>query len=65
VIRDRTLRVEDGHAGRADLRVEADSRTWLAMLAGDAGVVGALLRRRIRLHGSPRLLRAFARCFPS
>jgi NAD-dependent dihydropyrimidine dehydrogenase PreA subunit len=65
VIRDRTLRVEDGHVGQPDLRVTADSRTWLAMLAGDAGVVRALLLRRIRLRGSPRLLRAFARCFPS
>jgi NAD-dependent dihydropyrimidine dehydrogenase PreA subunit len=65
VIRDRTLQVSDGHVGVADLRVEADSRTWLAMLAGDVSVVRALLRRRIRLHGGSRLLRAFARCFPS
>ena len=65
VIRDRTLTVADGHVGRPDLRIVADSRTWLAMLAGDVHPVRALLRRRIRLHGSPRLLRAFARCFPS
>jgi len=44
---------------------DALARTWLAMLAGDVSPVRALLRRRIRLHGSPRLLRAFARCFPS
>jgi NAD-dependent dihydropyrimidine dehydrogenase PreA subunit len=65
VIGDQTLEVVDGHVGQADLRVRADSRTWLAMLAGDVNVVGAILRRRIRLRGSPRLLRAFARCFPS
>jgi ferredoxin len=65
VIRDQTLAVEEGHRGEADLRVTADSRTWLRMLAGDTGVVRALLRRRIRLRGSPRRLRAFARCFPS
>jgi len=65
VIGDQTLEVVEGHIGRADLRVRADSRTWLAMLAGDVNVVGAILRRRIRLRGSPRLLRAFARCFPS
>jgi putative sterol carrier protein len=57
--------VEDGHVGEADLQVAADSRMWLDMLAGDVNVVWALLRRRIRLRGSPRLLRAFARCFPS
>jgi NAD-dependent dihydropyrimidine dehydrogenase PreA subunit len=65
VIRDRTVRVDEGHVGDADLRIVADSRTWLAMLAGDVSPVRALLRRRIRLGGSPRLLRAFARCFPS
>jgi NAD-dependent dihydropyrimidine dehydrogenase PreA subunit len=65
VIRDRTLQVDDGHVGVADLRIVADSRTWLAMLAGDVNVVWALVRRRIRLHGGVRLLRAFARCFPS
>jgi hypothetical protein len=27
--------------------------------------VWALLRRRIRIKGSPRLLLAFGRCFPS
>jgi NAD-dependent dihydropyrimidine dehydrogenase PreA subunit len=67
VIRDRTVAVEAGHAGVADLGVVADTRTWLGMLAGDVNVVWALVRRRIRLHGSSRLrlLRAFARCFPS
>jgi NAD-dependent dihydropyrimidine dehydrogenase PreA subunit len=65
VIRDRQIQVTDGHAGQAALRIVADSRTWLAMLAGDTSPVRAILRRRIRLHGSPRLLRAFARCFPS
>lgn len=65
VIRDRTLTVEDGHVGTPDLRVVADSRAWLDMLTVDANLAWALLRRKIRLRGSPRLLRAFARCFPS
>ena len=65
VIRDRTIRVDEGHVGQADLSVVADSRTWLAILAGDISPVRAMLLRRIRLRGAPRLLRAFARCFPS
>ena len=65
VIGDRTIRVDEGHVGQADLRVVADSRTWLGLLAGDVSPVRALLLRRIRLRGSPRLLRAFSRCFPS
>jgi NAD-dependent dihydropyrimidine dehydrogenase PreA subunit len=65
VIADRTLRIDDGHVGEADLAITADSRTWLAMLAGDVSPVRALLTRRIRLHGPVRLLKAFSRCFPS
>ena len=64
VIRDGALEVADGLQGRADLLVTADAATWTAFLSGRAGLAGALLRRRIRLRGSPRLLRAFARCFP-
>jgi ferredoxin len=65
VIHDQTIQVHEGHTGQADLRVVTDSRTWLDILAGDVTVAWAVLRRRIRLRGSPRLLRAFARCFPS
>lgn len=60
-----TLTVADGHVGEVDLRVTADSRTWLRFLAKEANLVWALLRRKIRIKGSPRLLVAFGRCFPS
>ncbi|HET7750052.1 MAG TPA: SCP2 sterol-binding domain-containing protein, partial [Terriglobales bacterium] len=59
------LRVTEGHDGKADLRLTADSETWLRFLRKEANLVWALLRRKIRIHGSPRLLLAFARCFPS
>ena len=64
-IRHKTLRVEDGHVGKADLRLQADSRTWLGFLAKERNLVWALLSRKIRLKGSPRLLVAFGKCFPS
>jgi alkyl sulfatase BDS1-like metallo-beta-lactamase superfamily hydrolase len=64
-IRSQTLNVEKGHHGQADLRVTADSRTWLRFLAKEVNIVSALLRRKIRIKGSPRLLLAFGRCFPS
>ncbi len=51
--------------GTADLRIIADSRTWLGFLAKERNLVWALIRRKIRLKGSPRLLVAFGRCFPS
>lgn len=65
VIANKTLRVADGHEGRPDLRMTADSETWLRFLRKEANLPWALLRRRIRLKGSPRLLLAFGRCFPS
>jgi ferredoxin len=65
IIRDGALEVKDGHMGAAHLQVTADSQTWLHVLARERSIVWALLRRKIRIKGSPRLLLAFGRCFPS
>jgi hypothetical protein len=65
VIRNKTLQVSEGHTGAADLRMTADSQTWLRFLRKEANLVWALLRRKIRIQGSPRLLLSFGRCFPS
>jgi ferredoxin len=65
IIRDKTLEVTDGHTGQPDLRVTADSQTWLRFLRKEENLVWALLRRKIRIQGSPKLLLAFSRCFPS
>lgn len=64
-IRNQKLEVMDGHTGDADLVVMADSQTWLGFLAKERILLWALLRRKIRLKGSPRLLLAFGKCFPS
>jgi ferredoxin len=64
-IRDQKLAVSDGHGGNADIVVTADSQTWLGFLAKERNLVWALLRRKIRIKGSPRLLLAFGKCFPS
>jgi len=65
VIRNQTLAVSEGHTGVADLRLKADSQTWLRFLRKETSLVWALVRLKIRLRGSPRLLLAFGRCFPS
>jgi NAD-dependent dihydropyrimidine dehydrogenase PreA subunit len=65
VIRDKAVTVSEGHKGSAQLHVTADTATWLGFLAKERSLVWALLRRRIRLRGSPRVLLAFGRCFPS
>lgn len=64
-IRDGELTVQEGHHGTPDLRIRADTATWLGFVAGERSLVAALLLGRIRLRGSPRLLLAFGECFPS
>lgn len=64
IIRDKKVQVHEGHLGNADLRLTADSRTWLGFLAKERSLVWALLSRKIRIKGSPKLLQAFGRCFP-
>jgi NAD-dependent dihydropyrimidine dehydrogenase PreA subunit len=64
-IRNKQLTVEPGHLGRPNLRITADAATWLAFVRKEKPLLPALLLFRIRLHGDPRLLLAFGRCFPS
>ncbi|HEU4328447.1 MAG TPA: 4Fe-4S binding protein [Roseiflexaceae bacterium] len=63
VIRDGTLHVERGHCGAAQLHITADSQTWVRFLRKETSLVWSLLRRKIRLRGSPLLLRRFGQCF--
>ncbi len=64
IIRDKTLTVQEDLIGAADLHVTADSRTWTKFLAKEAGLPWALVSRKIRIKGSPKLMMAFAKCFP-
>lgn len=64
-IRDGSLTVQDGHTGLPDLHVTADATTWLGFVAKEKSLVWALLTRKLRLRGSPRLLVKFGECFPS
>jgi len=65
VICDKTIEVKEGHVGTAALHVTADSRTWIDFLAKEKNLLWAIISRKVRIKGSPRLLKAFARCFPS
>lgn len=64
-IHDQKLQVSEGHQGKPHLHVIADSNTWLRFLRKEIGIVSALIRRKIKLKGSPRLLLQFSKCFPS
>lgn len=59
------VRVEPGLVGTPDLTVTADARAWVGFLRKERGLLPAILARKIRLRGPVRLLKAFARCFPS
>jgi hypothetical protein len=64
-IRNKTISVQDGLVGEPRLRITADSLTWLRLIRKEGGLIWPLLTRKIRLTGSPRLLVAFGKCFPS
>jgi epoxyqueuosine reductase QueG len=65
VIKDKTINVAEEHQGKPDLHLVADSSTWVKFLAKEKNLLSALLTRKIRVKGSPKLMSAFARCFPS
>ncbi len=65
VIRDQKVTVQDGHVGKHDLHVTADSQTWLGFLRRERSIVWALFRRKIRLAGPLKLRVAFGKCFPA
>ena len=64
IIRDGKLSVENGLRGVPNIKVIADSETWLGFLAGERNLLWALLTRRVRSRGNPKWLLALKRCFP-
>jgi hypothetical protein len=64
-IRNCALDIKDGLVGKADVHVTVDAKTWLGFLAAEQHLLLALLRRKTRLKGDPRLLLVFGKCFPS
>jgi len=65
IIKNKMLKVAQGRlADNADLSVYADSRTWIGFLRREKSLLWALITRKIRLKGDPRLLVKFGKCFP-
>jgi ferredoxin-NADP reductase/ferredoxin len=64
-IKNRMLDIKEGLIGKPDLHVTADSKTWLGFLAKEKSLPLGLFSRKIRIKGSPKLLLAFGKCFPS
>jgi epoxyqueuosine reductase QueG len=64
-IKEKKLAVFEGLVGKPNLHVTADSQTWVKFLAKEINLVKALMTRKIKIKGSPKLMMAFAKCFPS
>src|SRR6266496_2507050 len=54
VIRDDTIKVEQGLSGQSNIHVTADSETWLGFVANEKNLLWSLLTRRIRIRGNPQ-----------
>ncbi|HZF60201.1 MAG TPA: SCP2 sterol-binding domain-containing protein [Desulfovibrio sp.] len=63
VIKDKSLVVEKGHTGIADICISADTGAWLRVLHKETSMVKEILLRRIRVKGPLQLLKAFGKCF--
>jgi epoxyqueuosine reductase QueG len=64
-IQSKTVQVQEGHVGNANLSVTADSKTWLGFLGKEQNLIWAMLRGKICVSGSLKLLQAFGKCFPA
>jgi SCP-2 sterol transfer family len=64
-IQNKVLQLQTGHMGKADIAIIADSKTWIGFLCKEQNIIWALMRRKIRVKGSIKLLQAFGKCFPS
>ncbi|MBD1382437.1 SCP2 sterol-binding domain-containing protein [Bacillus sp. IB182487] len=62
-IRDNKLQIRDGFHGKPDIRITVDSKTWLKIVAKEKNVAAALLTRKLRIKGNPKLLMKFEKCF--
>jgi epoxyqueuosine reductase QueG len=61
-IADGVLTVQQGFTGIADLRVRADSETWIKMLNEEVSLIKALITGRLKLKGNPSHLKKFKGC---
>jgi len=64
VIRNKSSEVTEGLTGNPDIRITADAKTWIDFLAKEKNLLWALVQRKIRIKGSPLLMKDFGRCFP-
>ncbi|MCG8685407.1 MAG: SCP2 sterol-binding domain-containing protein [Desulfobacterales bacterium] len=65
VIENQSIRVHEGLQGTPDLKITADSTTWIKFLTKDVGLLKALITGKLKIKGPIKLMKQFAACFPS
>jgi len=63
VIKDKTIKIGQGHIGVPDVSVHADAKTWLRVLHKETSMLKQIVLRRIRVKGPLNLFKAFGKCF--
>ncbi len=58
------LKVSDGHVGKADVFIEADSAIWLKFINREIHIVAAIVQRKVKVKGPIKVLQKFGNCFP-
>jgi epoxyqueuosine reductase QueG len=61
-ISDCKVDVQDGFVGEPNLRVFADSETWVKMLNEEISLPRALITRKLKLRGNPARMKEFKSC---
>ncbi|WP_395663107.1 SCP2 sterol-binding domain-containing protein [Aestuariivirga sp.] len=50
---------------RPDITIRADAKGWIRFLSKEVSLLRLLATGGLRIKGSPKLLAAFGKCFPS
>ncbi len=61
-IADGRLEIQEGHVGDADLRVRADSQSWLKIARKEASPFWPVITGKLKISGNPMLLMKFQNC---
>ncbi len=63
VVKDKTLSIEEGLVGTADIEIEIDGEDWIDLLNQRLNPVWAVITRRLKIKGDRNLLFRFQKCF--
>jgi epoxyqueuosine reductase QueG len=61
-ISDGRVNIEEGLTGKANLRIQADSETWVRVLNEEISPLGAVFTGKLKLKGNPSYLKKFKSC---